>query len=103
MNPVTVNPIERFMQVFSVQEHALATRFVTYNAEKNIFQSSPVGVEVYGDTCIVSLNASNGEEIIEIPHTSEVEFICEMSELFASFSYDEPSFIAHVKEKFKEK
>lgn len=101
MNPVTVNPVGKFMETFTVQEHALASRFVFYNAEKDYIYSSPVGVEMYGDTCIVSLNESNGENIIEIPHTSEVDFIYEMSELFASFSYDERSFIAHIKEKYK--
>lgn len=93
MNP-TVEQKKKFLEVFKVQVHAMASQTLVYNEEKDdlIYQNT----EVFGGTDKVVLDVWGGAEIIEIEDGNEHQLIHKWAMMFAECNEDIEAFIEMV-------
>lgn len=100
MNKETIQQVDRFLEEFEVEAHALCTQTVTFNPGLGRFRLG--GTDVYGSTTLVGVRSlSTNDLILEIPHDNEEELVIELSELYHELLHNEEAFTEHVQKKYE--
>lgn len=90
MNP-TVEQKKKFLEVFKVQVHAIATQTLVFNEENGNF--SYQDTNVIGGTEVVVLDVWGGAEILEIEGADETKMVNKWAVMFAECNEDIEAFI----------
>lgn len=98
----TTNPITRFLETFNVKSDRIATEYVSYNKENDIFLHS--NAETWGDSIRLSVETHSfpQTEILSLEGYDEEGLITELAELFASLNYNKDAFTKTVQEKYND-
>lgn len=96
-----INAIAYFCEQFNVKSDRIATEYVHYDEESQLFLYS--NAETWGDSHRISVESNEGLgcEILSLEGRNEEELITELARLFANLHFDKDAFTQAVQTRYK--